>query len=190
MPSTVWTAPASNYGWAVGPTANTAALVDASPGPDPCYIPAFANRGAKVSITALGSYVTASAPTATVVFGLYLGVPNAVIAGAVKLAESSAITVVNTATVSWPWKLEWDGTIETLTSGTGTLGTIFGFGTVKTPTSLTATAETWLPITAALRTVSFDTSVTRQLMLGITLSATTGGPAMTCQHLSPLVSGG
>jgi hypothetical protein len=190
MPSTVWTAPASNYGWAVGPTVTTAAgVVDASPGPDPCYIPAFGNRGAKISITALGTYTTAGTG-ANITIGLYWGVPNAAIAGAVVLAATAAIPAVSSASAVWPWKLEWDGTVQTLTSGTGTLGTIFGFGSVKTPTSLTATAEQWLPVTAALRTVSVDTSVTRQLMLGITLSATTGTPSITCNHLSPLVSGG
>jgi hypothetical protein len=189
MPSTVWTAPASNYGWTVGPAVTTAALVDASPGPDPCYIPAFGNRGAKISITALGTYTTAGTG-ANITIGLYWGVPNAAIAGAVVLAASTATATVSTSSAVWPWKLEWDGTVQTLTSGTGTLGTVFGSGTLKLPTSLTATAEQWVPVTAALRTVSVDTSVTRQLMLGITLSATTGTPSMTCNHLSPLISGG
>ena len=42
----------------------------------------------------------------------------------------------------------------------------------------------FLPITAALRTVSLDTSQMMKLSLGITLSATTGTPSMVCQHLN------
>jgi hypothetical protein len=184
MPSTLWTAPAPNQvGIGPGATANTAALVDASPVPA-CEVPPIMRVGSTLRVKAFGDYST-SATGANITWGLYWATPSTAIGSATVIAASNAIASVSTSSVLWPWIFEYEGEIRSLTTlSGGATGSIYGQGTIKTPTSITALAEQFLPITAALRTVSIDTSQTMKLSLGITLSGTTGTPALICQHMN------
>lgn len=184
MPQTLWTAPLQPMGAAVGATINTAALGDATPVPPPeCPpIPAIGN---KLRIRAFGDYTT-SATGANITWGIYWGAPySTAIGSATVLAASAATASVSTSSAVWPWMLEWEGVFRALTTTAGgATGSIYGQGRLWTPTSLTAGAMQFFPTTAALRTVSLDTSQNAKLMLGITLSGTTGSPALTCQDFN------
>jgi hypothetical protein len=187
MPSTLWTAPAQSQGplgFTAGPAQTAAALGDSSPVP-PILVPPIYGVGSRLRVRAFGDYATASAPTSNVTMGIYWATPATAIATATVLAASTATAVVNTATVLWPWMLEWEGEFRALSTVVGTAtGSIYSQGRLWLPTSLTAGTMQFLPVTAALRTVALDTSQTMKLSLGITLSATTGTPSMVCQHLN------
>ena len=188
MPSTLWTAPVPPLGIAAGPTVNTAALVDASPVP-PVLVPPILSAGSRIRVRAFGDYST-SATGVNITWGIYWAPPTTAIATATVLAASTATASVSTTSVVWPWWLDWEGEIRALSTVVGTAtGSIYSQAKLWTPTSLTAGTMQFFPITAALRTVAIDTSVTMKLSLGITLSGTTGAPALTCQHLNVEVIG-
>lgn len=183
MPSTLWTAPVPALGSSAGATANTAALVDASPVP-PIEVPPVYGVGSRLRVRAFGDYST-SATGANITWGLYWATPSTAIGSAAILAASTATASVSTSSVLWPWMLEYEGEFRALTTlAGGATGSIYGQGRLWTPTSITAGTMQFLPITAALRTVALDTSQTMKLSLGITLSGTTGAPAIVCQHLN------
>jgi hypothetical protein len=81
--------------------------------------------------------------------------------------------------------LEWDGEFRAMsTTGGGNTGSLNGMGKAHRGSSLTAFAvPEAFPVTKALRTVSLDTSINKQLMLGITLSSVTGSPSITVDDL-------
>lgn len=183
MPSTLWSAPIGPLNAASGSAVTAAALTDASPAP-PIILPAgMISVGTEIRVRAHGEYTSSSA-TPTVVFGLYWGTPGAAISGAVVIAATAALAIASNA-AAWPWMLEWDGEFRALTTNAGgNTGSINGQGKFHQGSSLTAfTAPGALPITKALRTVSLDTSVNKAIMLGVTLSSTTGAPSVTCDDL-------
>jgi hypothetical protein len=139
--------------------------------------------GTEMRIRAHGEMTSTSA-TPTLKFGFYWGTVGAAISGAVIIAESPA-TAMSASAASWPWMVEWDGEFRAM-SNTGGLntGSLNGMGKVHRGSSLTAFAvPEAMPVTKALRTVALDTSVNKQLMMGITLSATTGSPSITVDDL-------
>lgn len=136
---------------------------DVSPLPLPVF-PAYVPRqGSKLWIKANGEFSTTGTPTINL--GFYIGT----VAGSITsdLALSSTITTGSGA-AAWPWEMEYLGTI------TGTLGTtctIVGSGELKLGTSLTAWTSTPMPITQALRTVTWDTTIARAIGVSCTWSA-------------------
>jgi hypothetical protein len=189
MPSTLWTAPIPPLGSAVG-TATLAQLTDVTPG-QPAQIPPIATTGTKIRIRAFGGYST-SATGANITWGIYYAptYATAIAAGNV-LAASAATASVSTTSVVWPWWLDYEGVFTALTTAAaGATGSITGQGQLWLPSSLTAWACTPFPVTAALRTVSVDTSQNGKLSMGITLSATTGIVGITCTSFNAELIGG
>jgi len=125
---------------------------DVSPQPLPFVQAGKLRLGAKIKIEAEGEFSTTGTPT--LVLGLYIGT----VAGAITtvLAESSAITTGSGA-AAWPWRLEYRGIITAM----GVSGQIVGMGNLELGTSLTAISSVPIPITAALRTVTWDTTIAR-----------------------------
>lgn len=136
---------------------------DVSPQPLPVF-PAYVPRqGSKLWLKANGEFSTTGTPNIT--FGFYIGT----VAGSITsdLALSSVIATGSGA-AAWPWEMEYLGVI------TGTLGTtctIVGGGELKLGTSLTAWTSTPIPITQALRTVTWDTTIARAIGVSCTYSA-------------------
>lgn len=109
-------------------------------------------KGSKIWCKAVGEFSTTGTPT--LVLGFYIGTQAATITTVI--AESAAITT-GTGAAAWPWDLEWTG----LVTATGTAGTVVGSGTLTLGTSLTAFTTSPIPVTQALRTFTWDTTIAR-----------------------------
>lgn len=136
---------------------------DVSPQPLPIF-PAYLPRlGTKLWLKANGEFSTTGTPNINL--GFYIGT----IAGAitVDIALSSTITTGSGA-AAWPWEMEWLGT---LTGTLGTTATMVGSGELKLGTSLTAWTSVPIPITQALRSFSWDTTIARAIGVSGTWSA-------------------
>lgn len=117
--------------------------------------------GLTLDLEAWGEFSTTGTPTLSLGFwinGSALAAPTTI------LAQSSAITT-GSAAAAWPWHLHWMGSLQAI--GTGASGGQFeGMGTLDLGTSLTAMTGFPIPITQALRTVTFDCTADRALGVG------------------------
>lgn len=170
---TYWSAPVPALGSTDGPNVTAAALTDGSPTASPIILPAdILEVGTTLRLQAFGQMTSTSA-TPTFTCGFYYGGTAGV---ALAVSGANAISASETA---WPWRIWWEGEVRSV----GTSGSIVGFGEFSNPTSLTAWTGAPIPITAALRTVTIDTTVRKQLSIGCTLSVTTGSPTFVCNHI-------
>lgn len=180
-----WTYPVGpSLGIADGPTASTAALVDITPGTEPPQIPPVWEKGMRLRIHAHG-WATSGSATPTFTIGLYLAAPATAIASALVLAITGNCPLPASVTQG-PWELDWQGKCTALsTPASATAGQLSGRGRVKPPSSLTGfAADQALPATYAGRLLSFNSTLQQNLLLGVTLSATTGSPAIACEELT------
>lgn len=169
-----WSRPIPGFPIADGPSVTAAALTDASPTADPIIVPAdLLEKGSRLILDAQ-CQLTSTSATPTVILGFYYGGT-----GGIALAVSAALAISASET-AWPIWLHYEGKVRL----TGTSGQIVGQGWVKNPTALTAWTETPIPITAALRTVTIDTTTRKQLSVGCTLSSVTGTPTLICTDLA------
>jgi len=156
------TEPIGPFPTAIGAAFGTfTARQDVSPQPLPIVQGYKLRPGSKIFIKAQGVFSTTATPT--LVLGFYIGTA----AGAITtpIAESAAITTGSGA-AAWSWRMEWMGTVVTV----GVSGSVVGSGVVDLGTSLTAHATSPIPITAALRTIVWDTTIPR----GVGVCATWG----------------
>jgi hypothetical protein len=168
-----------------GPAATAASLTDASPLPLRNLGAVSPVPGTNIRINAFGN-ITSTSATPTCTLGLYLGTQGS-IGSAVVLAISPAMAVSASA-VSWPWIVDWEGEVR----GIGSTGSVVGQGQVSWGgnTGLAADMANFpMPVTAAGRVVAVNFLNPVLLMLGVTLSSTTGTPSVTCQHISMNISG-
>lgn len=134
---------------------------DVSPQPIPLVQGYKLRPQAKIRVEADGEISSTATPT--IVVGFYIGT----VAGAITtvLAESSAITMSTAA--AWPFRLEWSG----IAVSTGVTGSVVGQGHLMIGTSLTAFSLVPVPITQALRTIVWDTTLPRAVGVCATWSA-------------------
>jgi hypothetical protein len=132
---------------------------DVSPQPLPVINGQTLRLGSKIWLQSFGEFSTTGTPTLTL--GYYIGTA----AGAITtdIALSSAITTASGA-AAFPWAMEWFGVVTAL----GTAGTVAGAGELKLGTALTAWTSTPIPITQALRTVTWDTTIARAIGVSAT----------------------
>jgi len=152
---------------------------DVSPFPLP-QMPATVPRlGTKLWIKANGEFSTTGTPNINL--GFYVGTISGTIT--TDIALSSTITTGSGA-AAWPWEMEWLGTF------TGTLGTtvsVVGSGELKLGTSLTAWTSTPIPITQALRTISWDMTIARYIGVSATFSASSASNTVKTNNLVALL---
>lgn len=148
---------------------------DVSPSP-PLLIPAQAmNAGLDIFLEAYGNFSTTVTPT------LSLGFWWA--SAATVIAQSSAITTASGA-AAFPWHMEWRGRLRL----TGTAGSIMGQGNLSLGTALTTFAnEVPIPITAALRTVTVDTTAARAVGVGAAYGTSSASNTVTTDYFSCLL---
>ena len=162
-----YTTPVGPFATALGANFNTfTTRQDISAVPSPIIAANQLRIGSKIKIEAEGEVSTTATPT--LVLGIYGGLPGASGAPAALtmiLAESSALSFATAA--AWAWRLEWRGLITAI----GTAGSVVGQGDIEFGTSLTAFTDAPIPITAALRTVTWDTTLDRALGMCGTFSA-------------------
>lgn len=156
-----------------GTAANTfTAFRDVSPTDLPATVAGQLVKGTKIVMEAWGEYSCATGVTLQLGF-IYNATAGA--AGGTTLAASSAITT-GTSPTAWPWHLKWCGVVTTI----GSSGVIYGDGILDLGTSLTAISASWLPVTAAARSVTIDTTVARPLWgVGAAWGASAAGNTIT-----------
>lgn len=168
-----WVAP-------VGPltTADAAAyatsttLTDVSPAPQITVPANVLETGSEIEITAQGQFSTTGTPT--LLLGFYYGG----VAGAA-LAASSAITT-GSAAAAWPFMMQYRGIIRSI----GTAGSIKGEGRLYLGTSLTAFAVSAIPVTAATRAVTIDTTAAKTITVGAQWGTSSASNTLTCYDIS------
>ncbi len=149
------TSPVGPFPTAVGASFGTfTTRQDVSPQPLPVILPYQLRLGSKIKVEVEGEFSTTGTPTLTL--GIYIGTIAAAITTVI--AESSAITTASGA-AAFPWRLEWRGIVTAL----GTSGSVVGTGDLELGTSLTAYTTTPIPITQALRTFTWDTTIARAI---------------------------
>ncbi len=178
-----WAFPPFEQGYADGPTASTAALVDITPGAEPYLIPPVWERGMRLRVKGHG-WCTSGSATPTLIIGLYLAAPATVIASALVLAVTTAMALPASVTQG-PWELFYEAECRALsTPASATAGQLAGRGHVLPVSSLTAFGTPQaLPATYAGRLLSFNSTLQQNLLIGATLSAVTGSPSLACEHL-------
>lgn len=134
---------------------------DISPQPLPLVNANMLRLGTKIEMEASGEISSTGTPT--IVLGFYIGT----VAGAITtpIAETGAITISTGA--AWPWNIRWTGLVIAL----GTSGSVVGEGVAQIGSSLTAFATSAIPITQALRTFTWDTTIARAVGVCGTWSA-------------------
>lgn len=190
MPGTLWSAPMENQGIISNSAAVAAAMTDYSPAQ--VVIPPFTlNLGTRIRLRAFGSYVT-SAATATPTFGFYMTNAGTALtaASSLPLAATGAVTVASTGSVAWPWRMEWDGHVRTLSTPT-TNAVYFGHGLFYNAGAslITIAAPIPIPVSVALRTVTQvagggNTNQGQMLSVGIFPNVTTALATITCDDFT------
>lgn len=123
------------------------------------------------------------------ILGFYIGSVGQAIGSKTVIAASAALAISASAT-AWPFILEYDGTLRTLSSSAGVIhGQGIAFSWVNVGLTGTGVPNP-MPVTAAARTVStLNTSQVNEIDVGVTLSSTTGSPSVTVTDLWAELSG-
>lgn len=168
-----WVAPIPPMHTADGAAyATSVTLTDVSPTPNITLPANFLEGGSEVELWAQGQFSNTATPT--LLLGFYYGG----VAG-VALAASSAITTTTGAT-AWPWMMHYRGVVRTA----GATGSIVGQGWLMLGTSLTAVALSAIPVTAAARTVTIDTTTAKTLTVGAQWGTSSGSNTLSCNDIS------
>lgn len=177
MPSQSWMAACPPFGDTLGAAFNTfTTFKDVSPVPLPVVFGWQVEPGTMVQLEAEGEFSCATGVTLSIGF-IWGATPGAT--GGVILAQSAAITT-GTSPTAWPWHCKYRGVVTAV----GATGTIVGSGVLDLGTSLTAYSSNALPTTQALRTVTIDTSVAKQIGVGAAWGASAAGNSIKVNNLS------
>jgi hypothetical protein len=162
---------------------NTVTATAIEPNPGGLIIPKLGDQGS----FDVGQYMTfdcrgriaENAASQTIKLGLYYGGP-----AGVKLAESGAITLINSATVSWPWRAYFRLQVRAI-GGAG-VGSLFTTGELLLPASLTQYQAEYDIGTAAAAAVSVDMSTAKALSLVATWGAASASNIIACHQFLPV----
>jgi len=188
MPVTAWSAPAMPMNSGALTPALTAVLQDITP-VETLILPGQLNIGTRVRLFANGEY-TATSSTPTVTLGFYMNQAGTAIGTTPANLMVTSANAAGASATAWPWRLQWYGRVLTVTQADASASaSMYGQGDAWWPTSLTAWTNTFYPATAAARTISqtatgLSTATAQKVMVGLTLSTTTGVTSFTCQEFT------
>lgn len=172
MPNLTWEQLLDPHPTARGAAKNTfTAFQDVSPLPLPALAANDLKVGTKIILEADGEFSTTLTPTLQLGF-IYGATAGA--AGGVTIAASAAITTVSGA-ASFPWHMRYLGIVTAV----GTSGTLYGSGILDLGTSLTALSPNALPITAAARSVTIDTTAAKLIGVGAAWGTSSASNSVT-----------
>lgn len=177
---TYWSSPVPPLGSADGASATAPTVTDASPSPQ-IVIPAFLwEVGTRMRIHAFGNYTSTSA-TPTLTAGFFTASVGTAIGSATVVGTTTTISLSASAT-NWPFVIQYESQIRTL----GSSGSMIGQGFAKAGTSLTlfAASDYVVPITAASRTVTINTTQANYIALGVIFAPAAGAPSFICNELT------
>ena len=180
MPIQAWTGPWIPTGAADGTAVTAAALTEGTPAAPKAVPWSIFQDGTAVWLHAQGE-ITCTSTTPTCAVGFYFGTPGS-IGTATPIAVSGAQAVSATAAAA-PWFLDWYGDVRSL----GASGQLYGMGALtwggNSGTGLTQDMpQVPAPVTAAARLVTVNMFTAAYLLVGVTLSSTTGAPSVTVRH--------
>lgn len=147
------------------------AYQDISPLPLPSSGQNELKVGTKVVIEASGEFSTTGTPTLQIgaIYGAAVGA-----AGGVAVAQSAAVTTGSGA-AAWPWRYRYSGIVTAV----GSSGVLYGSGVLDLGTSLTALSSSPCPITAAARSATIDTTVSKLWGIGAAWSVSNAANSIT-----------
>jgi hypothetical protein len=151
--------------------ASTAALVDITAAPIYSIPANTLTSGSTIRVTAYGRWTNGATAT-NLTLGIYYGGTGGTLLAAI---PATALTV---STTNAAWHLEYVFTVRSV----GATGTVFGHGWVDLNTSLSAATHLPIPSTANAA-VTVDTTTSKTINIGATLSQVTGSPTVTCDHI-------
>jgi hypothetical protein len=191
MPQTLWSAPVGPLtGLSSVSPGSATALTDISPTNAVIY-PGQLSIGTRVRIRAYGEY-TATTAASTIVWSFVMNQVGTAIATTPATIAATAALTASASAVAWPWMLEYEGRMSSLTEP-GAVGAttaqIVGQGKSYLPTSLTAWTIAPFPVTAALRTVAqtatgLVTNTPQIVAVTTTITTATGITGITCDELT------
>jgi hypothetical protein len=142
----------------------------------PLQLPSTAGNelrlGSKVELEAYGEYSCATGVTS--VHRVHLRRDRGRLRAGVAIGQSGAITTGTTPT-AWPWHIKYVGLVTAI----GTSGVLYGQGVLDLGTSLTAFAASAAPVTAAARSATIDTTVSKLWGVGAAWGASAAGNTIT-----------
>lgn len=148
-----------------GVAANTFTTAkDVSPSPLPVIYGNELRVGSKVDLEAWGEFSTTGTPTLQLGFAYGITSVGGLLSTGVTIAASELKATTTTA-AAWPWHMHYCGIITAV----GTSGVLYGHGILDLGTSLLAVSSNGaasggpLPITAAARSITFNTTVQQSL---------------------------
>src|SRR4051812_27037946 len=146
------------------------AIQDISPTPLPQTYANELKLGTKVDIHASGEFSTTGTPTLAI--GVYYG--------AVAQVWNSGTITTGTGAAAWGWHLDWWG----VCTAVGTSGVLYGHGYLTLGTSLMAFAVSAIPVTAAARSVTVDTTVAKSWGVAGTWGTSSASNQVICDVLN------
>jgi len=129
---------------------------DVSPVPLPLTLGNELRLGSKVELEAWGEYSGTTGNTMQLGFAYGITSAGGLLSTGVTIA-AGALTAVGTSPAAWPWHMHWSGVVTAV----GTSGVVYGSGILDLGSSLTAFTSSAIPQTAAARSVTIDTTVTK-----------------------------
>lgn len=188
MGNNTWNNTLDPFSTARGPAVNTftafrdVAGTTGNPGSLPTTIGNELKLGSIIHLDARGEFSCATGITYQLGF-IYNAVAGA--AGGTTLAASGVITT-GTNPAAWPWVLEWEGLITSIGLA-GANSVIYGQGTLQLGTSLIAFALSAIPITAAARQVSIDTTIKALWGVGCAIGTSGAGNGVRVDSFNVLI---
>lgn len=88
---------------------------------------------------------------------------------------NSGTITTGSGAASWPWHLKWVGICTTV----GSSGVLYGHGILDLGTSLTAFASSAVPVTAAARSVTVDTTAVKSWGIAATWGTSSASNSIT-----------
>lgn len=160
-------------------TASFTTAKDISPTP---LAVSYANElkvGTKVQLEAAGEYSTTGTPTFRLGFAYGITSIGGLLSTGVELAASDLVATVTTA-AAWSWHINYFGTITAV----GATGVIYGHGFIDLSSSLIAAATKPIPITAAARSKTIDTTAMKTWHVFAEWGTSSASNTVTCDYFS------
>lgn len=131
---------------------------DVSPTPLPVIFGNELRVGSKIELEAWGEFSTTGTPTFRLGFAYGITSAGGLLSTGVELC-GTALTATGSGAAAWMWHMHYGGII----TATDTSGAIYGSGILDLASSLTAVSAFAMPVTAAARNKTIDTTVKKNL---------------------------
>lgn len=158
------------------------AAKDVSPTPLPVVYGNEMRIGSKIELEARGEYTGVTGNTFRL--GFHYGVlAGAVLTGGVELA-GTALTAMGTSPTAWMWHMSYRGIVTAV----GASGVIYGSGILDLGTSLTAVGAFAMPVTAAARSKTIDTTTQKTFGVFAEFGTSAAGNQVICDVLTAKIN--